>query len=120
MSRLWLLGLLALAGCGPQGLAWLGTGLVIEELFDPEPVDGEDGADGLPGEQGPQGEQGEPGLPGPPGATPPPIIIRPPPVVIVLPPPDDDELLPDDDDDGPPFGHAYGRDPGHHKPEKKP
>ena len=62
-----VLGSLLCFGCG-QGLPWLATGLVIEDILDSdsqqgEPgVDGEDGEDGKDGAIGPAGPQGEPGI----------------------------------------------------------
>jgi hypothetical protein len=49
INKMWLLGLfsVALAGCG-NGPGWLGAGLVIEDLLDPN-EQAEDGLDGLPG-----------------------------------------------------------------------
>ena len=44
MKRLLAVGLLSLAGCG-NGLPWLTGGLIIEDLLDQGPTDGEDGLD---------------------------------------------------------------------------
>ena len=48
MKRLLAAGLCCcwLVGCG-QGPGWLGAGLIIEDLLDPDVADGQDGTDGL-------------------------------------------------------------------------
>lgn len=126
MNKAAIFGLLvwfSVSGCG-NGLPWVGSGLLLESLLDPDEgaEDGEPGAEGLPGlacwdtntDFGCQPAEDIDGdgdctvldcrgadsvVPGPPGITTV-IVIHDPPVVD---PPDDEP-----ENDSPPPGHAYG------------
>jgi len=139
IRRMLLVGSLTFTGCS-SGLQHLLAGLVVEEWFDQDGVQGgglacydlnangecdgdEDsnadgfcdaldcrGDPGMDGTDGLDGAAGGRGLAGSPGRP----IVLPPPVVIVLPPV---IVQPDDADDDPAGGHPpFGRGPVEHPP----